>query len=247
MAACATTAFETLGVTHLSETTIADRRALQRQLGYWFADAQLLAQALTHRSAAAVNNERLEFLGDGILNFVIASALFERCPHASEGDLSRLRAVLVRGRTLAEIARELNLGALLILGPGEKRNGSSRRDSLLADVVEALLGAIYSEAGFDTAQYVILSLFEYRLNHLPRADETKDAKTRVQEWLQARGRSLPEYQLVERSGAQHDEHFVASCRLIDDDMSCTGEGTSRRKAEQDAARHILDRLIGAQS
>src|SRR5699024_3031254 len=123
-------------------------------------------------------------------------ALFRRCPEASEGDLSRLRAVLVRGRTLAELALELELGALLILGPGEQRNGSSRRESILADTVEALLGAIYVEAGFDRVQGVILNLFDERLNHLPAPDEAKDAKTRLQEWLQARGRKLPQYELV---------------------------------------------------
>lgn len=225
-------------------TLAAGRRVLQQQLDYRFADGQLLTQALTHRSAATCNNERLEFLGDGVLNFVIAAALFEAHPQASEGDLSRLRAVLVRGRTLAVIARELGLGELLILGPGEQRNGSSRRDSILADAVEAILGAIYSEAGFDTTRRVILGLFAQRLQHLPTADEAKDAKTRLQEWLQGRGRALPEYALVRRSGPQHAEHFVTSCHVVDTDIRCTGEGASRRKAEQDAARHMLDRLTG---
>lgn len=230
-----------------SETDIAGLRVLQRRLGYQFVDVQLLTQALTHRSAAAINNERLEFLGDSVLNFTIAAALFQRCPEASEGDLSRLRATLVRGRTLAEVARELELGALLVLGPGEKSNGSNRRGSILEDAVEALLGAIYKEAGFEVVRSVVLRLFESRLNHLPSVDDTKDAKTRVQEWLQARGRALPEYELVKRTGAQHDEHFVALCRLTDDNTRCTGEGSSRRKAEQDAARHILDQLVGAKT
>ena len=225
-------------------TVAAQRRVLCRRLGYEFADADLLLRALTHRSAAADNNERLEFLGDGVLNFVIAAALFRRCPEASEGDLSRLRAVLVRGRTLAELALELELGALLILGPGEQRNGSSRRESILADTVEALLGAIYVEAGFDAVQGVILNLFDERLNHLPAPDEAKDAKTRLQEWLQARGRTLPQYALVERSGAKHAERFVAACQLADENMLCEGEGTSRRKAEQAAARCMLERLNG---
>src|SRR5699024_981762 len=225
----------------------AGLRALQRRLGHEFADTGLLTQALTHRSAATVNNERLEYLGDSILNFVIAAALFDNCPGASEGDLSRLRASLVRGRTLAVIARELELSALLILGPGEKRNGSSRRDSILADTVEALLGAIYTEAGFAETRRVILDLFDYRLHHLPQADDTKDDKTRLQEWLQARGRALPEYDLVKRSGPQHAEHFVARCRLADMDLNCTGEGSSRRQAEQDAAHHVLEQLPGVPS
>lgn len=229
-----------------STTLAAGRRTLQQQLGYTFVDSQLLPLALTHCSAAAMNNERLEFLGDGILNFVIAAALFEAYPEASEGDLSRLRAVLVRGRTLAVIARELELGKLLILGPGEQRNGSNRRDSILADTVEAILGAIYSEAGFDTTRRVILDLFAQRLQHLPTADEAKDAKTRLQEWLQGRGRALPEYALIRRTGPQHAEHFVTSCHVVDTDLTCTGEGASRRKAEQDAARHMLDKLTGAQ-
>lgn len=234
-------------MTALAHSEAAGLRALQRRLGHEFADAGLLQQALTHRSAGAVNNERLEFLGDSILNFVIAAALFESCADASEGDLSRLRASLVRGSTLAVIARELELGALLILGPGEKRNGSRRRDSILADAVEALLGAIHTEAGFAETRRVILDLFDYRLHHLPKADDTKDAKTRIQEWLQARGRELPDYALVKRSGPQHAEHFVVSCRLVDTDLHRTGEGSSRRQAEQDAARHMLEQLTGAQS
>lgn len=219
-------------------------RVLTRRLGYTFADHALLQRALTHRSAAAGNNERLEFLGDGVLNFVIAAALFARCPQAPEGDLSRLRAALVCEGTLAQIARTLDLGAVLILGPGEKRNGSCRRASILADGVEALLGAIYTESGFDAAQRVILSLFEQRLQHLPNADEVKDAKTRLQEWLQARGRGLPQYSLISRSGADHAQHFVAACQLPDGTATCRGEGPGRRKAEQDAARHMLTRLSG---
>src|SRR5699024_5872822 len=159
------------------------------------------------------------------------AALFEHCPNASEGDLSRLRATLVRGRTLAVIAGDLELAPLLVLGPGEKRNGSSRRESIRADTVEALLGAIYTEAGFAATRQVILDLFDYRLQHLPRADDTKDSKTRLQEWLQGRGRSLPAYELIKRSGPQHAEHFVAACRLADADLRCLGEGSNRRQAE----------------
>lgn len=215
-----------------------------RSLDYTFDDERLLKRALTHRSASANNNERLEFLGDGVLNFVIAAALYRRCPDAPEGDLSRLRAALVREGTLAEIARTLELGDVLILGPGEQRNGSCRRASILADAVESLLGAIYTESGFDAAQGVILSLFRERLTHLPDADDVKDAKTRLQEWLQARGRALPQYTLISRSGAEHAQHFVAGCELPDGTEHCRGEGPGRRKAEQDAARHMLAQLSG---
>lgn len=219
--------------------------AISKRLGYEFADEKLLRRALTHRSAAADNNERLEYLGDSVLNFVIAAALYQRCPDAPEGDLSRLRAALVRERTLAEIARTLDLGALLILGPGEKRNGSCRRASILADAVEALLGAIYCESGFDATRDVIIGLFADRLAHLPNPDDVKDPKTRLQEWLQARGRALPEYTLVSRSGAEHKQHFVTACSLPDGDETCHGEGAGRRKAEQDAAQHMLAQLIKA--
>lgn len=214
------------------------------RLAYEFADAALLQRALTHRSAGSDNNERLEFLGDSVLNFVISGALYERCPQASEGDLSRLRAVLVRERTLAEIARRLDLGPALILGSGEKRDGSQRRDSILADAVEALLGAIYSEGGFDEASRVTLNLFAERLDDLPDPDAVKDAKTRLQEWLQARRRALPQYRIVNRSGPEHAQEFVVTCRLPDGDETCEGRGTGRRRAEQDAAARMLAELTG---
>lgn len=218
--------------------------SLQACLGYEFTDAGLLAQALTHRSANAAHNERLEFLGDGVLNFIIAAALFERCPDASEGDLSRLRAALVRERTLAEVARQIELGDALVFGPGEKRDGSYRRASILADGVEAVLGAVYRDGGFDAAQAVVLRLFSARLDDLPDPGELKDPKTRLQEWLQARGRNLPEYVIERVSGADHCQHFVASCRLADSDQHSEGEGSGRRKAEQDAARRMLVLLTG---
>jgi len=223
----------------------AAARALGKRLGYVFADDTLLRRALTHRSAAADNNERLEFLGDSVLNFTITAALYRRCPDAAEGDLSRLRASLVRERTLAEIAQTLDLGAALILGPGEQRNGSCRRASILADTVEALLGAIYCESGFEATRRVVLGLFAERLAHLPDPDAVKDAKSRLQEWLQARGRALPQYTLVSRSGAEHARHFVSACRLPDGDEVCRGEGSGRRKAEQDAAQHMLTQLTEA--
>jgi len=220
-----------------------DRAALQTRLGYQFADMGLLARALTHRSAAARHNERLEFLGDGVLNFVIAAALFDNKPDAPEGDLSRLRASLVRERTLADIADELTLGQLLIVGPGENGDGSRRRASIRADTVEAVLGAIYCDAGFNATRDVILALYKSRLAQLPSADSLKDAKTQLQEWLQARGRTRPEYSVIRISGADHAQRFIVSCRLADSNHSVQGEGGGRRKAEQAAARHMLDHLV----
>ncbi len=214
-------------------------RALQGRLGYRFENIDWLKQALTHRSAAGAHNERLEFLGDGALNFVVAAALFEICPEAPEGDLSRLRAALVRERTLAEVAGEIELGDALILGPGEQRDGSYRRDSIRADGVEAVLGAIYCDGGFAAVQATVRRLFAERLDNLPDPGELKDPKTRLQEWLQARGRELPEYAVVRVSGADHRQHFVASCGLSDSDEQCEGEGGGRRAAEQQAARRML--------
>lgn len=218
------------------------RAALEKRLGFVFTDRSLLAQALTHRSASPTHNERLEFLGDGVLNFIIAAALYADNPSATEGDLSRLRAALVQEKTLAAIADELALGALLVLGPGENRTGSRRRASIRADGVEAVLGAIYCDAGFDATQRVVLHLYRERLVDLPDADNLKDAKTRLQEWLQARGRARPVYDVVSVTGADHAQHFVARCALAELGLSLEGEGGGRRKAEQDAARRMLERL-----
>lgn len=218
------------------------RDALEQQIGHVFTTRSLLSQALTHRSAGANHNERLEFLGDGVLNFVVAAALFEQNPALPEGDLSRLRATLVRETTLAEIADELALSSLLVLGPGETSTGSRRRDSIKADAVEALLGAIYCDADFDRTRAVILSLYRQRLADLPSADSVKDAKTRLQEWLQARGRERPAYEVVSITGPEHAQHFVARCHIQDLAQSAEGQGTGRRKAEQDAARQMLQYL-----
>lgn len=222
------------------------RGELQQRLGHEFADRGLLARALTHRSAGPNHNERLEFLGDGVLNFVVGAALFEARPDAPEGDLSRLRAALVRERTLAAIADELGLAELLVMGPGERRSGSRRRASVRADAVEALLGALYCDAGFEATRAVILRLYRTRLAELPSADSLKDAKTQLQEWLQARGRARPEYDIVTVSGADHAQHFVVRCRLPDSGTEVEGEGSGRRKAEQDAARRMLAHLAESQ-
>ena len=217
--------------------------ALQRAIGYEFANQRLLEQALRHRSAGRQHNERLEFLGDGLLNFVVAAELYLRQPDADEGDLSRIRAALVRGSTLADIGRELGLGDWISLGMGEKATGGHRRASILADAVEALFGAIYLDRGFDAAAEVIRRLFSGRLDHLPDAEALKDAKTRLQEVLQRDGRPLPEYSIVEVTGEQHRQQMRANCELPDSGEVFEGRGTSRRKAEQDAARACLESVF----
>lgn len=213
-------------------------------LGYRFRDETLLQTALTHRSAGSVNNERLEFLGDALLNTVIAIELFERRPGASEGDLSRLRAALVRGETLTAIARELGLGARLRLGEGERKSGVRRRDSILADSLEALLGAVYLDSDFATVSDSVRRLFGPRLDELPDAEQLKDPKTRLQELLQRDGRPLPEYQLVEAAGADHERRFTVRCRLAGSGIESVATAGSRRKAEQQAASDCLARIAG---
>lgn len=219
-----------------------DPAKLARQLGLEFSNPALLKQALTHRSAGGAHYERLEFLGDAVLSLVIAAQLHARCPRASEGDLSRLRASLVRERTLAQIATEQGMGDYLTLGPGETRNGGFRRASILADAVEALIGAVYLDAGFDAASKFVLHLFDSRLNNLPDADSLKDAKTRLQEWLQARGRPLPIYEILTVTGRDHKQTFTARCALPDDALASEGSGAGRRRAEQSAAQNMLDQL-----
>jgi ribonuclease-3 len=217
----------------------------ETQLGYRFHDSALLQQALTHRSASKDNNERLEFLGDAYLNFVIARRLYDLQPLDAEGDLSRLRAYLVRGTMLAELARGLSLDQQLIVGPGELRAGGARRETVLANGLEALIGAIVLDGGTAAADACIDRLFATRLAALPVADTLKDPKTRLQEWLQGRGRGLPEYALESAVGEAHKQTFTVVCSEPNGGRSSRGRGTSRRKAEQDAAQQLLDSLIGA--
>jgi len=213
------------------------------KLEYRFRDPALLRVALVHRSAhRRHNNERLEFLGDSVLNLVISAELFHRRPGASEGELSRLRANLVRKETLAEIAQDLGLGASLVLGAGELKSGGHRRSSILADALEAVLGAIYLDGGHESARREILRLFSPRLEHLPGHEELKDPKTRLQEELQARGLPLPDYDIVETQGDAHARRFRVHCRVASLGLSVHGEGTSRRKAEQQAATAALGAL-----
>jgi ribonuclease-3 len=215
---------------------------LCRALGYRFSEQGLLEQALTHRSASGLNNERLEFLGDSILGFVIANELYERFPEASEGQLSRLRATLVKRDTLAKLARQFALGDYLNLGPGELRSGGQARASILADAMEAILAAIYLDSDYATTRGVILSLFEARLQALDLDAHQKDPKTRLQELLQARKIALPNYEIVETSGTPHDQVFVVRCTIDELRLEREGTGSSRRRAEQEAASRLLQEL-----
>ena len=214
---------------------------LTRTLDYTFRDVRLLQQALTHRSAHGDSNERLEFLGDAVLDIVVSEVLFQTLPDAPEGDLSRLRASLVRDTSLAGIAADLGMGEHLILGSGERKTGGHRRQSILADALEALFGAGYLDSDFDTAADLIRRVFAQKLDDLPHADELRDPKTRLQEWLQARGEAPPEYELVNVSGKAHQQRFEVRCRVPGQEPAA-GEGRSRRGAEQQAARHMLSSL-----
>ncbi|MCL5980339.1 MAG: ribonuclease III [Gammaproteobacteria bacterium] len=216
---------------------------LQEQLGYHFRDPQLLRQALTHRSAGGQHNERLEFLGDAALNFVAAAQLFSRFPKVSEGDLSRMRARLVREETLAEIAGQIDLADVLILGPGEQRSGGARRHSIRADALEAVLGAAFLDGGFAAAEGIVSRLLESLMTEHLGGEELRDPKTRLQEYLQGRGRALPIYELVEEKGQAHERRFVTRC-VVSGAEETQAEDNSRRKAEQQAAALMLAQLQG---
>ena len=216
---------------------------LEKRLGHEFSDRVLLQQALTHRSVGSRNNERLEFLGDAVLGCVIAGELYRRYPNASEGKLSRLRSRLVRRESLTDIAHTLDIGQYLILGVGERRSGGHHRDSILSDAVEALLGAVYLESGFDVCKACILALFEDKLTSLPEVAFLKDAKTRLQEYLQSRQKALPEYAVTTVSGEAHAQYFKVTCVVSDVEVTpASGEGGSRRQAEQQAAERMLAQL-----
>ena len=212
---------------------------LERQLGYTFKDQELMILALTHRSFAGRNNERLEFLGDAILNFVAGEALFERFPLAREGQLSRLRARLVKGETLAILARGFDLGEYLRLGSGELKSGGFRRESILADALEALIGAIYLDAGMEAARERVLAWLTNELESLTLVDTNKDPKTRLQEFLQSRACDLPRYEVVDIQGDPHCRTFVVECQITLLTDKTLGQGASRRIAEQVAAAAAL--------
>ncbi|BBB27367.1 ribonuclease III [Amphritea japonica ATCC BAA-1530] len=215
---------------------------LAKKLGYKFNDESMIELALTHRSHGKRNNERLEFLGDSILNFVIAEALYLRFPEAKEGQLSRLRALLVKGETLAELAREMKLGDYLRLGSGELKSGGFRRDSILADTVEAIIGAIYLDSDMECCRPYILSWYQTRLEQTSLEDTQKDSKTRLQEFLQSRRAPLPDYELLSVTGEAHKQTFEISCQVSMLDKPTEGRGSSRRQAEQNAAGAALKLL-----
>lgn len=221
---------------------MGDLQSLQGRLDYRFDRIELLEQALTHRSAGADNNERLEFLGDSILNCVIAVALCERFDSMREGDLSRLRANLVRQDTLYKVALDLDLGPSLRLGEGELRSGGEGRPSILGDALDAVFGAIFLDAGFDAAKVVILGLYRTHLARIDPRVSGKDAKTRLQEWLQGRRLPLPVYDLISVQGEAHAQEFEVVCRIGKPPVSTTGRGPNRRAAEQDAAHRALGQL-----
>jgi ribonuclease-3 len=221
---------------------IQDPSVLLNRLGLRFRQEALVRQALTHRSADSKNNERLEFLGDAVLGFVIAEQLYQKFTGADEGVLSRLRASLVNQTTLAELARSLRLGDALILGSGELKSGGYRRDSILSDALEALIGALLLDQGMEACRCLILRLFTDRIDRLSLEDWKKDPKTRLQEAMQACGQDLPSYELMSVAGQPHDQNFRVACRVALIETPSEGLGTSRKRAEQAAAEQMLERL-----
>ncbi|MGB5327048.1 MAG: ribonuclease III [Gammaproteobacteria bacterium] len=211
--------------------------------GYQFKQTNLLEQALTHRSySRQLNNERLEFLGDSILNLIISNHIYERFSAADEGDLSRIRASLVKEETLAQVARQIDLGDYIHLGGGELKSGGYRRASILSDALEALIGAIYLDSDYAQTEAAVLHLYREQLQNIDAGANLRDPKTRLQEYLQANKKSLPIYQVDQITGKSHDQVFTVSCKLTDLDMQSNGKGSSRKKAEQQAAQKILDKL-----
>ena len=220
-------------------------KRLEKRIGYQFSDFSLLKQALTHRSALGLHNERLEFLGDSILSFAISTDLYTRFPKVDEGDLSRMRATLVCGKMLSEVGREFVLSDCLILGPGELKSGGFRRDSIIADGVEAIIGAVFLDSNIDVVNKLVLSWFESRLKTIQPGISQKDPKTRLQEHLQSRKQALPLYEVLDVKGEAHNQQFTMSCE-IEGMKQVQGKGTSRRKAEQVAAKTMLIALLGDQ-
>lgn len=216
---------------------------LSKQLGYEFSNPDLLLQALTHRSAKGAHNERLEFLGDSILGFVIAEALFNRFPNENEGELTRMRSSLVRGVTLAQLGRDFNLGEYLVLGPGELKSGGHRRESILEDCVEAIIGAVYIDSDQARCKALILDWFASRLASIQPGSAQKDPKTRLQEYLQSRKIPLPTYEVIETTGQSHNQQFTVKCTTQKLDKAVISKGTSRRKAEQAAAQEVLALIL----
>ena len=220
----------------------SDLAELERRLGHTFAQPALARQALTHRSFGTPHNERLEFLGDSLLNCAVATLLYERFPKLTEGDLSRLRAALVNQASLSEVAARIGLGERLRLGEGELKSGGFRRPSILADALEALLGAVFLDAGFEAARKAVATIFEQRLDEAAKAPVAKDPKTALQEHLQGRGLALPRYAVQKTEGEAHDQIFTVECRVDDLGLAANGKGGSRRAAEQAAAEAVLAQM-----
>lgn len=221
---------------------IPDIKKLCQKIDYDFKNTALLTEALTHRSVGAANNERLEFLGDSILNYVVAESLFTQLPDAREGELSRLRASVVKKESLVEIAQSLQLGDYLSLGSGELKSGGFRRESILADAVEAVIGAVLKDAGFETAKDLILRLCDEKIKQTISEGPEKDAKTRLQEFLQSRRYRLPDYQVTDITGKAHQQTFSVNCLIKELNLTTHGQGRSRRVAEQEAAQKALDSI-----
>ena len=216
--------------------------ALEERLAHRFADPRLLEQALTHRSQGPQNNERLEFLGDGVLGCAVAEALYGRFPGLPEGQLTRMRASLVREEALAEVAQGLGLAPFLRVGEGERAAGTGARPSVLADALEAVVGAIFLDGGYDAARRMVLLAFGPLMERLDPGHPTKDPKTQLQEILQARHERLPEYRVLTVRGEAHRQSFEVECRLAEAGLTASGTGTSRQRAEQEAARAMLQKL-----
>ncbi|QJC29913.1 ribonuclease III [Enterobacteriaceae endosymbiont of Plateumaris sericea] len=215
---------------------------LQQKLGYIFNHQNLLYQALTHRSASSKHNERLEFLGDSILSYIIAKELYNKFPNVNEGNMSRMRATLVRGNTLASIAREFTLGEYLLLGPGELKNGGYNRESILADTMEALIGSICIDSNINIVEKIILKWYKLRLKKIIPGNNQKDPKTKLQEYLQRSHLPLPYYFILQINGEVHNQKFTIQCKINGISEIITGIGSSRRKAEQSAAEQALIKL-----
>ena len=220
---------------------------LSKKIDYQFNDESLLVKALTHRSAKGQHNERLEFLGDSILGFVIAQALYEQFPKVNEGDLTRMRSSLVKGVTLAELARSFELGDYLILGPGEMKSGGHRRESILEDAIEAIIGAVYLDSDIDTCRTLVLKWFKPRLSSIKPGQAQKDPKTQLQEYLQGRKIELPQYEVINTTGQSHNQEFTVKCTTSVIDQEVITKGSSRRKAEQSAAKKVLSLLKAGDS
>lgn len=222
---------------------MAHPRELAERIGHAFSQPGLLEQALTHRSHSGLHNERLEFLGDAVLNCIVASLLFDRFPHLDEGDLSRVRANLVKQQSLYEIAQRLELSSVLRLGEGELRSGGFRRPSILADALEAVIGAVYLDGGFDAAARVVASVYQPVLAHIDPQTLGKDAKTLLQEYLQSRHLALPTYTVASTRGAAHNQEFDVECAVPKLNILVRGSGGSRRAAEQAAAKRALECIL----